>query len=52
MMFDLSPTGFAALSRRGMRTSLFNRVPPMPFSCRCSGCGKPREDSARDQGRA
>ena len=32
MMFDLPPTGFAALSRRGMRTSLRYRVPPMPFS--------------------
>lgn len=32
MMFDLPPSGFAALSRRGMRTSLRYRVPPMPFS--------------------
>jgi O-methyltransferase involved in polyketide biosynthesis len=32
MMFDLAPSGFAALSRRGMRTSLRYRVPPMPFS--------------------
>ncbi|HEX9498002.1 MAG TPA: class I SAM-dependent methyltransferase, partial [Mycobacterium sp.] len=32
MMFDLPPAGFAALSRRGMRTSLRYRVPPMPFS--------------------
>jgi O-methyltransferase involved in polyketide biosynthesis len=31
MMFDLPPSGFAALSRRGMRTSLRYRVPPMPF---------------------
>ena len=31
-MFDLPPSGFAALSRRGMRTSLRYRVPPMPFS--------------------
>lgn len=32
MMFDLPPSGFAALSRRGLRTSLRYRVPPMPFS--------------------
>lgn len=32
MMFDLPPSGFAALSRRGMRTSTRYRVPPMPFS--------------------
>jgi O-methyltransferase involved in polyketide biosynthesis len=32
MMFDLAPSRFAALSRRGMRTSLRYRVPPMPFS--------------------
>ena len=32
MMFDLPPSGFAALSRRGMRTTLRYRVPPMPFS--------------------
>jgi O-methyltransferase involved in polyketide biosynthesis len=32
MMFDLPPSGFAALARRGMRTSLRYRVPPMPFS--------------------
>ena len=32
MMFDLPPSGFAALSRRGMRTSVRYRVPPMPFS--------------------
>ena len=32
MMFDLPPSGFAALSRRGMRTSFRYRVPPMPFS--------------------
>jgi O-methyltransferase involved in polyketide biosynthesis len=32
MMFDLPPSGFAALSRRGMRTSLRYRIPPMPFS--------------------
>ena len=32
MMFDLPPMAFAALSRRGMRTSLRYRVPPMPFT--------------------
>jgi hypothetical protein len=32
MMFDLAPSGFAPLARRGMRTSLRYRVPPMPFS--------------------
>jgi O-methyltransferase involved in polyketide biosynthesis len=31
MMFDLPPTGLAALHRRGVRTSLRYRVPPMPF---------------------
>jgi O-methyltransferase involved in polyketide biosynthesis len=32
MMFDLPPSGLAALSRRGLRTSLRYQVPPMPFS--------------------
>lgn len=32
MIFDLPPSGFAALARHGMRTSLRYRVPPMPFS--------------------
>ncbi|MGZ8803279.1 MAG: class I SAM-dependent methyltransferase [Mycobacterium sp.] len=32
MMFDLPPSGFAALTRRGVRTSLRYRVPPMPFT--------------------
>ncbi|MEW5808372.1 MAG: class I SAM-dependent methyltransferase [Actinomycetota bacterium] len=32
MIFDLPPSGFSALARRGMRTSLRYRVPPMPFS--------------------
>jgi O-methyltransferase involved in polyketide biosynthesis len=32
MMFDLPPSGFAWLSRRGMPTTLRYRVPPMPFS--------------------
>lgn len=32
MMFDLPPSWFTALARRGLRTSLRYRVPPMPFS--------------------
>jgi O-methyltransferase involved in polyketide biosynthesis len=32
MMFDLPPPLFAALARRGVRTSLRYRVPPMPFT--------------------
>ena len=32
MMFDLPPSWFAGLTRRGMRTSFRYRVPPMPFS--------------------
>ena len=32
MMFDLPPSAFAGLTRRGMRTSLRYRVPPMPFT--------------------
>ncbi|HEX2286562.1 MAG TPA: class I SAM-dependent methyltransferase [Mycobacterium sp.] len=32
MIFDLPPAWFAAWARRGMRTSLRYRVPPMPFS--------------------
>jgi len=32
MMFDLPPSGLAALARRGMRTSRRYRVPPMPFT--------------------
>jgi len=32
MMFDLPPAGLAAVHRRGLRTSLRYRVPPMPFS--------------------
>ncbi len=36
MMFDLPPSGLAALSRRGLRTSLRYRVPPMPFSLSAS----------------
>jgi O-methyltransferase involved in polyketide biosynthesis len=32
MMFELPPTGLRALHRRGVRTSLRYRVPPMPFS--------------------
>lgn len=32
MMFDLPPSAFAGLAKRGMRTSLRYRVPSMPFS--------------------
>ena len=32
MMFDLPPPWFAAITRRGMRTSRRYKVPPMPFS--------------------
>lgn len=32
MIFDLPPSASAALARRGMRTSLRYRVPPMPFT--------------------
>jgi O-methyltransferase involved in polyketide biosynthesis len=32
MMFDLAPSWFTGLARRGMRTSLRYRIPPMPFS--------------------
>jgi O-methyltransferase involved in polyketide biosynthesis len=32
MMFDLPPAWFAAWARRGIRTSLRYKVPPMPFS--------------------
>jgi O-methyltransferase involved in polyketide biosynthesis len=32
MMFDLPPSWLAFLARRGMRTSLRYRVPPMPFA--------------------
>lgn len=32
MMFDLPPSGLAALIRRGIPTSLRYRVPPMPFT--------------------
>lgn len=31
MMFDLAPSWFAGLARRGMRTSFRYRIPPMPF---------------------
>jgi O-methyltransferase involved in polyketide biosynthesis len=36
MLFDLPPSWFAAFARRGMRTSLRYRVPPMPFSLAAS----------------
>jgi O-methyltransferase involved in polyketide biosynthesis len=36
MMFDLPPSGLAAMHRRGIRTSRRYRVPPMPFSLSAS----------------
>ena len=36
MMFDLPPAWFAAWARKGMRTSLRYRVPPMPFAMSAS----------------
>jgi O-methyltransferase involved in polyketide biosynthesis len=32
LIFDLPPSGLAALHRRGLRTSFRYRVPPMPFT--------------------
>ncbi len=32
MMFDLPPALFASWARRGMRTSMRYRIPPMPFT--------------------
>lgn len=40
MMFDLPPSWFAPLARRGMRTSLRYRVPPMPFSLSATEAAK------------
>jgi len=40
MMFDLPPPLFAAWARRGMRTSLRYRVPPMPFTLSVSDAAK------------
>jgi O-methyltransferase involved in polyketide biosynthesis len=40
MMFDLPPAWFAAWARRGMRTSLRYKVPPMPFSLSPSDAAK------------
>ena len=40
MMFDLPPAWFAAWARKGMRTSLRYRVPPMPFSMSASEIAK------------
>jgi O-methyltransferase involved in polyketide biosynthesis len=40
MMFDLPPAWFAAWARKGMRTSLRYRVPPMPFSMSASETAK------------
>lgn len=36
MMFDLPPSWFAFWARRGMRTSLRYKVPPMPFAMSAS----------------
>jgi O-methyltransferase involved in polyketide biosynthesis len=40
MMFDLPPSWFAGLARRGMPTSLRYRVPPMPFSLSAAEAAK------------
>ncbi len=40
MLFDLPPSGVAALQRRGVRTSLRYRVPPMPFTLSVSEAAK------------
>lgn len=40
LMFDLPPSGLAALARRGMRTSLRYRIPPMPFSLSAAEAAK------------
>jgi O-methyltransferase involved in polyketide biosynthesis len=37
MLFDLPPAWFAWLARRGMRTSLRYKVPPMTFSMSVDG---------------
>jgi O-methyltransferase involved in polyketide biosynthesis len=40
MMFDLPPAWFAAWTRKGMRTSLRYRMPPMPFAMSASEAAK------------
>ena len=40
MMFDLPPSWFAWIARRGMRTSMRYKVPPMPFSMSASEAAK------------
>jgi O-methyltransferase involved in polyketide biosynthesis len=40
MMFDLPPSWFAGIARRGMRTSLRYRIPPMPFSMSAAEAAK------------
>jgi O-methyltransferase involved in polyketide biosynthesis len=40
MMFDLPPSWFAWVARRGMRTSMRYKVPPMPFSMSTSDAAK------------
>jgi O-methyltransferase involved in polyketide biosynthesis len=45
MMFDLPPSWFAGLARRGgLRTSLRYRVPPMPFSMSADDAAKLVDD--------
>ena len=40
MMFDLPPSWFGMWARRGMRTSLRYRVPPMPFAMSAAEAAK------------
>jgi O-methyltransferase involved in polyketide biosynthesis len=40
LMFDLPPAWLASLARRGMRTSLRYRIPPMPFTLSVSQAAK------------
>jgi O-methyltransferase involved in polyketide biosynthesis len=40
MMFDLPPSWFSALARKGLRTSTRYRVPPMPFAMSASEAAK------------
>jgi hypothetical protein len=52
MLFDLPPSAFAALARRGMRTSLRYRVPPMPFTLSPSEIARLANTRARHPRRA
>jgi len=40
MMFDLPPSWFAGIARRGLRTSFRYRIPPMPFSMSAAEAAK------------